>query len=402
MFFSLLVFAASYATKINISSDEYVVKLKPFGFAENGTFSFFVQSKNLDHMKMFLVRRNAIVDVFFSQGKLHSLCSQMQYHVSHTNFSRKIEGHEFSWTGSVPQQGVYTPYLLNCNYQQADYFIEISYQNGRSGLDTREAPLVSMHWTSVCYSIVFLVITTITLYLKKHESKLIVVVFESIGILKVILEMFQCIMWEERKVAESQQTFLFESIIGALSSLFIALILVSVSLVFSGLESYRSSIPVSKLIIIILESLLIAVPIFLSMRFRDELREFILAAVISFLALVFYLKDVLRSFSFLLKLREVDSDYTNLFYPVDGALMYAVVNVFCYGFALIHAILDVIIGNGLTTSQKALEICFIIQFVMGERFLIVTDKTVKVESSNVLETPVFIDSPFGSELFVMN
>ena len=402
MFLSLFFFSTkAFTDKIQYYSKNSVVKLKPFGFGDNSTFSFFVQGDKLDQVKMFLIHKNLIMDRLLRQNKFNMLCSQNPMHVSDLNYSTHIDGNAFSWMGIVPYSGVYTPYILNCDHQESNYTIEMTYMNGLNCLDTREQFLPMAYKVSSYIDILFILVFLTVLVVRKEEKSTIKIIFIVTQFMKLVYDLLFLNFWSQKQNSDIVETIQLKQISTFLKISMSSLILFAIQIIISGVGSYKTTLPFKKIAIILIEIVFIQTSDFLSFSQFPIEKYIYIPIAISSIALVFYLKDFIISLFAMIKVKEILYNMPTFIFAANRAISYSVVTVCYLCLATILHFLDIIISIQPITIAKIHEVCFIIQFIMQIQFLFNPTKAKEIqdEYSNQ-ELPLFIESPLGTELYL--
>ena len=402
MFLCFFFFSAkAFTDKVEYFTRNSVVKLKQFGFADNATFSFFVQGDNLDQVRMFLIHKNVLMDRLLRKNKFSMLCSQFPIHVSELNYSTHIEGNAFSWNGIVPKSGLYTPYILNCDGKESSYTIEMTYMNGFNCLDTREQFLPMAYKISTYIDVVFIIIFVITLFVRNEEISTIKFIFISSQFFKLLYDFIQFNVWRQKQFTDNFETPQFNSISIFLKISISSLILFAVQIIISGLGSYRTTLPFKKIATIIIQVVFIQSSDLLSFSPIPKEKYSYPSIVFSSIALVFYLRDFIVSLFAMIKVKEILYNMPTFIIAANRSIYYSVTTVCYLCLATIMHFLDVIISIQPAYLTKINEVCFIIQFVMQMQFFF-NPMNAKELQDDVpsQEIPIFLDSPVGSELYL--
>ena len=358
----LFTFAVTFTDKVDIFTKKNVVKLKPFGFLENATFSFFVQGDQLDHVKMFLIHKNGIADRLLRKNRLGMICSQRPIFVSDLNYSTRIEGNAFSWSGIVPTKAVYTPYILNCDSEESHYTIELTYMNGDNPLDSCDQQLPSIYRFSLIFEVFFTLLFITTMIVRKEQISPIKSLFLLSQFFKFLHDFMLYNYWRNKELSDINQDPHIQNFAGLFHITTNSIILLAAQLVVDGMGLFKTSISFQQALVTIIEIAFIQLSniTFIFQNASDWL--IYLSLCISFFALVFYLRDVIKSFSKLLDIQEILYTFDSFYTMSCRSIIYTLTTVSFLCLSILMILMKTIIGlRSQSSVAKMNASVFVIQ-----------------------------------------
>lgn len=158
----LLLFALcqSSTRHYHFDTNYPIIRLDPFGFNQNASFTFQVETSNASSLHLFLLSKKIEKKYEFNHFGLQlSVCFQPSF-VTELNSSFQIHNQFIFWKGNIPSKYIYYPYIINCNLKFNSYSIQTNFINIDSHLDFRD---FSYSRTYLIFSMVYIFITLIWL-----------------------------------------------------------------------------------------------------------------------------------------------------------------------------------------------------------------------------------------------
>jgi hypothetical protein len=280
------------------------VMLPSFGFQANGSFEMSIASSELGSFVLLFqhVRESSYISAMRPKQLLHFCHRPLPASfLSHRFAGDSINDHAYL-NGTIAYDGIYTPYLINCEFNRTKYEVNVSYTNPTSHLDSRTMFLDSLYrYLSIIYFTLALVWMLNGCRFSMFRVPLHTV-FTVLPIIRGLSSLFISWVWQHRAV--TGQGSAFEDVIFLLDFVYYTLYLSAIAFVGTGWCIFRGAPEVGQISRILSSSLLPTLGVML-IPFAREFIEILPLLALLVLGLMLYAK--INVYNIILVVRLLDS-----------------------------------------------------------------------------------------------
>lgn len=111
------------------------IQLPSYGFEANGTYEISIISDKMVYGKLFFLQRRDKV-IFAEQYE--SICKNDHPQISDLNFTENSVDNQITFSGKIPNEGVYYLLFIHCGVTYSEYSVNVKYFNPKLKEDFRE------------------------------------------------------------------------------------------------------------------------------------------------------------------------------------------------------------------------------------------------------------------------
>jgi hypothetical protein len=222
--------------------------LPNFGFEVNGTFEITLRSDHLANYVLIMEHPSDPETVSRLRPKLlRRFCSRGLTPGSPSmRFVGFAEGGSANISGIISFRAVYTPFLVNCDYDEARYAANLSYSNPDSLIDTRLAMAGTIYRFLSYVYLLFCVLWLINAFRFSNFRVPLHTVFAILPVIRFLSTHYIALMWDDRRTNPTQSKYEITAFV--LDFVYFSIYLSSIAFVGAGWCIFRRRINFSQIV----------------------------------------------------------------------------------------------------------------------------------------------------------